>query len=97
MEGLGSSASVVFLTMNEEDFDRIRQAAKTDKKRVEVDFSGVSFLAPETIEHLIEASAFAKSLGVKLSLVNVSRPVREVFEFTKLNLLVPLNDTNEEP
>jgi anti-anti-sigma factor len=82
--------------MSEDIFDTIRQAAHADDKRVKLDFTGVELMTPETIKNLVEASEFAKSLGVDLRMANVSPMVREVFEITKLNKLINLEECDKD-
>ena len=74
--------------MNETELiDAVERAAESEDKRVKVSLAGVSFMSSGMITSFLNASKYAKPLGVEIRFVNASPNVIEVFKITKMNRL----------
>lgn len=67
-----------------------------DKKKMVVNFQGVSFMSSAMIGKLVLLHKQCKTLEVSLKLCEISNNVMEVFKITKLNKVFDIHATEEK-
>jgi len=82
----------VAATKMREYLDRLTE---TEGLRLVVDFSGVNYMNTAGIEVLISTMKHLKERGGAMTLAGLPKPVRRVFQITRLNEIFPIYDTVE--
>jgi len=75
---------------------RLNQVIAEGSTRLVVDFAHVTFIDSSGLAALISGLKAARAAGGDLSIANTSEEVTTIFEFTRLNRVMPLYATVDE-
>ena len=81
---------------NAREFEQVLTEAIGDDHNVVIDFSGLSYISSSGLRVLLMVAKSLRQRSAHLALCSLSTAIREVFEISGFDKIIPIHDTRAE-
>ena len=81
---------------NAREFEQTLSAAISDDRNVIVDFGGLSYISSSGLRVILLVAKALRNRAAHLALCSLSGPIREVFEISGFDKIIPIHGSRAE-